>query len=242
MSSSAVELNSATISLITDLTWAFTVTGKSISRNAGNVGWEALISIVASMNGLFLPVLTSVCVSRIWDMEHKGNTLKMLLTLPVRQNRLYAAKYVSVFIIMAAVCMVQVIAVAIFGLTNSFARPVPVFLLSGFLTGTVMVSMTVIALQQWLSMAVKNQAFALAFGMIGGFLGVVADLFPEKVRKIFIWSYYTGLCPVTQVYMNGSVWFTVRDHGSLLSSAARLIIVGIVFYFAGSIHVSKQEI
>ncbi len=40
--------------------------------------WEDLIIGPAAINGLFFPILAAVIASRICDMEHKGNTWKLL--------------------------------------------------------------------------------------------------------------------------------------------------------------------
>jgi len=228
--------------LFVEISWAFIATSMSISRNPDTAGWEALIAMLSSMNGLFLPILTAICVSRICDMEHKGNTWKLLLTLSVKRSKLYAAKYISASIIMLMACFLQVFAITVFGVINGFEQPVPLFLLFRFLLGTVITNMIVIALQQWISMAVKNQAFALCLGMIGGFIGMTADLFPSGVRRIFVWSYYTGLSPITQSYTSEKIQFIIRDMSSLLPVMLMLIVVGICIYLAGSVHVSRQEV
>jgi len=228
--------------LFVEISWAFIATSMSISRNPDTAGWEALIAMLSSMNGLFLPILTAICVSRICDMEHKGSTWKLLLTLSVKRSKLYAAKYISASIIMLMACFLQVFAITVFGVINGFEQPVPLFLLFRFLLGTVITNMIVIALQQWISMAVKNQAFALCLGMIGGFIGMTADLFPSGVRRIFVWSYYTGLSPITQSYTSEKIQFIIRDMSSLLPVMLMLIVVGICIYLAGSVHVSRQEV
>lgn len=230
-----------TLFLIVEIAWAFMATSMSISRNP-DAGWEPLIAMLSSMNGLFLPILTAICVSRICDMEHKGNTWKLLLTVSVRRSTLYAAKYISASIIMLVACLLQVLAVTAFGIVNGFEQPVPLFILIRFLIGTVLTNMIIIALQQWLSMAVKNQAFALSLGMIGGFIGMVAELLPLGVRRIFVWSYYTGLSPITQSYTSEKMQFIVRDMNSLLPIMVLLIAAGIGIYLAGSVHVSRQEV
>ena len=143
---------------------------------------------------------------------------------------------------MLMACFLQVFAITVFGVINGFEQPVPLFLLFRFLLGTVITNMIVIALQQWISMAVKNQAFALCLGMIGGFIGMTADLFPSGVRRIFVWSYYTGLSPITQSYTSEKIQFIIRDMSSLLPVMLMLIVVGICIYLAGSVHVSRQEV
>lgn len=228
--------------LIVEIGWAFMVTNMSITRNPDNAGWEPLIAMLSSMNGLFLPILSAICVSRICDMEHKGNTWKLLLSISVRRGELYAAKYVSAVIIMLWACTFQVLAIIAFGIIQGFEMPVPLVLLIQFLGGTALTTMFIIGLQQWVSMAVKNQAFALSLGMVGGFIGVVADLLPSGVRRIFVWSYYTGLSPITQSYTSEKMQFIVRDMSSLLPVMMVLVVAGIAIYLAGSIHVSRQEV
>jgi len=231
-----------TLFLIVEIAWVFMATSMSISRSPDNATWELLIATLSSMNGLFLPILSAVCVSRICDMEHKGNTWKLLMTVSVKRGQLYAAKYISASIVMLWACTLQVLAIVVFGVVNGFQQPVPLFLLVRFLIGMVLTNMTIIALQQWVSMAVKNQAFALCLGMVGGFIGMAADLFPAGVRRIFVWSYYTGLSPITQSYTSEKMQFIVRDISPLLPVMAVLIVAGIVIYLAGSIHISRQEV
>lgn len=231
-----------TLFLLVEIGWAFMAVSMSISRNPNNAGWEPLIAMLSSMNGLFLPIISAICVSRICDMEHKGNTWKLLLSISVRRSKLYAAKYISAVIIMLWACILQVLAIIVFGIVNGFGQPVPLYLLIRFLIGTVLATMFIIALQQWVSMAIKNQAFALSLGMIGGFIGIVSDFFPSGLRKIFVWSYYTGLSPITQTYTSEKIKFIVRDMGALMPMMIMLIVAGIIIYLAGSIQVSRQEV
>jgi len=225
-----------------EIVWIFMAVNVSISRNSDYAGWEMLIAIISSMNGLFLPILAAICVSRICDMEHKGNTMKLLLTASARRSSLYAAKYITASIIMLVVCFLQGIAIIAFGIANGFEQPVPLNLLTRFLIGTVLTNMTIIAVQQWISMSVKNQVFALTLGMIGGFIGMAADLFPFEVRRFFVWSYYTGLSPVTQSYTSEKIQFMIQDMNSLLPAMVILVVAGIGIYLTGSIHVSRQEV
>lgn len=225
-----------------EIGWAFMASSMSISRNPDNARWELLIAMLSSMNGLFLPILSAICVSRICDMEHKGNMWKLLFTTSVRRRQLYEAKYISATIVISWASILQVIAIIVFGIMNGIKQPVPLFLIILFFIGTGLTNMVVIALQQWVSMAVKNQAFALSLGMVGGFIGLVADMLPSELHKIFVWSYYTGLSPITQRYISEKMQFIVRDISSLLPTAGVLIVSGIGIYLAGCFHVSSQEV
>lgn len=228
--------------LLVQLAWAFASVSISLSRHPEQPDWEALLVTVAAMNGLFLPILIAVSVSRIWDMEHKGRTWNMLLTLSVKPSRLYAAKYVCASLVMLWVGLLQVLAITGFGLSQGFRQPIPFGLMAHFLVGSLLTSIVIIALQHWVSMAVKNQAFALSLGMIGGFFGLTADLFPSEISRIFIWSYYSALSPVRQKLAHDQIHYMIQDLGSLWPALAFLVGTGMAIYLAGRFHMVRKEV
>ncbi|MGD8190671.1 ABC transporter permease [Brevibacillus ginsengisoli] len=228
--------------LCVELAWAFMAASMSFSRNPDNAGWETIIALLSTMNGLFLPILSAIIVSRICDMEHKGNTWKLLLSISVKPGQLYAAKYGCASVLMLCACIFQVVAIVAFGKMNAFLQPVPILLLVQFLVGTTVTNLVVIALQQWISTAVKNQAFALCLGMLGGFIGMVGDLFPLSVRRFLVWSYYTGLSPITQQYTSDKIHFFVREISASLPVAGILMAVAITIFLAGRKFVSRLEV
>ncbi|GGG88512.1 ABC transporter permease [Paenibacillus radicis (ex Gao et al. 2016)] len=226
--------------LCVELAWAFMASSMSMSRNPDNAGWEVLIMLLASMNGLFLPIISAVVASRICDMEYKGSTWKLLMAASVKRSHIYAAKYSCACILMLFAILLQFLAMLGFGVMHGFEPSIPFVLLIRFWGGTMITTMVIIALQQWISLAVKNQAFGLCLGMIGGFIGITVDFFPAVVRRLFIWSYYTGLSPVASHYADNTMELVVRDIGASLPLT--LVIMGAVVYFAGSIHVSRQDV
>lgn len=231
-----------TLFLLVEISWAMISTTISLNRHPDQNGWEALMLMLSSMNGLFMPILVAICVSRICDMEHKGNTWKLLLTLSVHPKQLYTAKFLCACLVMVWVGVLQVLSIIAFGLIRGLEQPVPYGLLAQFLLGVGLTTMVIIALQQWISLAVKNQAFALCLGMIGGFIGLTADLFPFAIRRLFVWSYYTGLSPVQANYVNDRIHFVTQELSALLPLMAVLVLVGLVIYLAGRLHIARQEV
>lgn len=231
-----------TLFLFIEIIWAFTAASMSISRNSEIAKWETLIMMLSTMNGLFLPILSAICVSRICDIEHKGNTWKMLLAVSVKRGQLYASKYIYACLVMLWMSILQIFFICAFGMFKGFEQPVPILLLTKFFAGVFLTNLAVIALQLWASMAIKNQAFALALGMIGGFVGLVAELLPLGVRRFFVWSYYTGLSPVRQNYVNEQMQLTIQHISTLLPLMAVLVAAGIIIYLAGMFHISRQEV
>jgi len=226
--------------LLVELSWAFMSISISMARNPDNSSWETILITVASMNGLFMPIITAVAASRICDMEHKGSTWKLLMSAAVKRNRVYGAKYSCAALLMLLAVIVQAIAIAFFGTINGLEQSLPIGLLLQFMMGTMLTTMVVLALQQWIALAIKNQAFALAAGMLGGFIGMTADLFPEAARRLFVWSYYTGLSPVTYSYSNDTMRIVSR--GLEAQWPLVLLVAGLLCYVAGMIHVSRQDI
>ncbi|MFI8710344.1 ABC transporter permease [Brevibacillus brevis] len=228
------------ILLSIELAWGFMAVSISMTRNPDAQTWSAILVTITAMNGLFLPIGSAVIVSRICDMEHKGRTWKLLMAASVSRKAVYAAKFVSAAVLMGGAVILQALAIVAYGIGFGLAEPVPIGLLLRFVVGSTVTTLVVIALQQWVSLAIKNQAFSLCLGMIGGFIGMTASLFPPQVGRLFIWSYYVDFSPVTYQYVNETMRFTTREIG--LSLPIIVVLMGIAFYLAGSIHVSRQDV
>jgi len=226
--------------LLVELSWAFMSISISMARNPDTSSWETVLITVASMNGLFMPIITAVAASRICDMEHKGSTWKLMMSAAVKRNRIYGAKYICAALLMLLAVLVQAIAIVFFGTVYGLEQPLSLVLLLQFMVGTMLTTMVVLALQQWIALAIKNQAFALAVGMLGGFIGMTADLFPEAVRSFFVWSYYTGLSPVAYSYSGDTMRIVSRSIEAQLPLV--LLAAGALCYVAGMIHVSRQDV
>jgi len=223
-----------------ELLWAFMSTSMSISRNSEHAIWESIFFSVASMNGLFMPIISAIVVSRICDMEHKGSTWKLLVSTNVSRGRLYAAKYISINSMLLYGILAQTVLMLIIGMIHNFPNGLPTDLLTRFIGGTMLTTMAVTALQQWISMTIKNQAFALCLGMLGGFIGMTAGMFPAMARHLFIWSYYLELSPVTFLYGESSSSYMVQPTNLIMIIA--VLLMSLIFYIAGNIHMNRQEI
>jgi len=229
-----------TLFLAMELIWTFMSMSVYMSRDADNVSWLSIIVMAASINGLFLPIMSAIAVSRISDMEHKGNTWKLLISTSVDRGSLYWAKYICANTLLLYYLLLQAAAIAAFGMVNGFAGPPPLLLLLPFIGGAALANLAVTALQQWVSLAIKNQAFALCLGMLGGFIGMTAGLFPAFVRRLFVWSYYFELSPVGIAYNGQAAEYTLQQAGAGL--IAGILLMTVIFYVAGVIHVTRQEV
>lgn len=221
-----------------EMLWAAMSLSMSFTRNPDQAVWEAVIFSLSSMNGLFMPVVTAVVVSRICDMEQKGNTWKMLLATDVSPFRLYAAKYICSCSLLLAGILAQTGFILAFGWVKDLPGGAPLELLVPFICGALLTTAALAALQQWISIGIKNQAFALCAGMLGGFVGMTAGLFPAAIRRLAIWSYYLELSPVTYQFAEPSGTYVTQP---VLSAAVLPLLAGLLFYAAGSILTTRKE-
>ncbi|WP_440706431.1 ABC transporter permease [Heyndrickxia oleronia] len=226
--------------LIVEMLWAFMSISRSIASNPDHAIWESVIFNVSSMNGLFMPIISAIVVSRICDMEHKGSTWKMLIATNVSRSHLYVAKYICANSLLLFGIFAQTVLMIMFGLINDFPGSPPIEFFTQFILGTLLTTLAVTALQQWISLAIKNQAFALCLGMLGGFIGMAAGLIPAALRHIFIWSYYLDTSPVTYRFAGSSGTYVVQPVDNEIVVAA--LIMTVLLYIAGDFYVNRQEI
>ncbi|EMA6344010.1 ABC transporter permease [Bacillus cytotoxicus] len=225
--------------LSAEMLWAFIALSRSMATNSKFASWEAIVFSISSMNGLFMPIISAIVVSRICDMEHKGETLKMLVATNVKRRHLYAAKYICVNSLLLLSIFAQVALMIIFGFVHKLSSNFSSALFIQFVFGTFLTTLAVTALQQWLSFTIKNQVFALCLGMLGGFIGMTAGLFPAAIRRMFIWAYYLELSPIAHLYKNSLSAYIVQSIN--LWNVIVTIALAILFYIVGSARISRQE-
>lgn len=233
-------LSMASCFLLIELLWAFSSTNAAISRHPENATWAFIIVMVSSMNCVFLPILSAICVSRICDMEHKGDTWKLFFSLSLSRGELYFAKFFASCSLLLWASIWQTGMIWAYGLWKGFGTPLYPLLFHFFL-GTVLASCAIIALQQWISMVYKNQAFALTIGMAGAFLGLAGNLFPLRIQTLFIWSYYMLLIPVQQILIDGQMHL-IQGTKDMAPYFAILVMIGLAIYAAGFLHFARKEV
>lgn len=147
------------------------------------------------LNTILMPMIAAITASRICDLEHKGQTFKLLLTA-MSAGALFDAKFICASLYMAAVGTAQTLFIIILGKTVGFTGPFPPgYLVYGLIT-TVTVTITILALQQVISLLFSNQMIPLIVGITGSFAGLFSLFLPPGIQKGILWSYYGVLTPV----------------------------------------------
>lgn len=152
-------------------------------------GWEYLLYQFPLLNAIMMPVIAAVVASRLCNLEHKGQTFKLLETL-MPAGRLFDAKFLWGGLYMLAAVVLQLLVIIISGYGKGFAGDVPFSMLGYYLLFTTAVNLTILLLQQVLSLLFANQMVSLSVGLLGGFAGLFIMFLPSKLAKFILWGYY----------------------------------------------------
>ena len=87
--------------------------------------WEDLIIGPAAINGLFSPILAAVIASRICDMEHKGNTWKLLECNNQNRRSIWFCKFTIVSTLMMLAIFIQAFIIIAYGNSVVQTHPAP---------------------------------------------------------------------------------------------------------------------
>lgn len=195
-------------------------------------GWMLLLYNLAMVDAIVLPLSVATLASRNCELEHKGNTWKLLETMAT-PGRLYAAKLGWGALVLAGLLILRSGLFLAVGTVLGFSGGIPWGRFALFTLISWVVSMMVYALQQGLSLRFANQAVALVCGISGSFLGILSMLFPPALIRCVPWGYY-GLMSLVNMDWNETTrvtrfswcWPKPTDILLLIVWAAMFLIVG----------------
>ncbi|WNX82996.1 ABC transporter permease [Agathobaculum sp. NTUH-O15-33] len=171
--------------------WSFSdMSAKELSQ-----GWANILYNFPMLNAMMTPVIAAVIASRAADIEHKGNTYKLLQTV-ASPGRLFDAKLLCAAGWLTAAIVLQTVTITVFGMMRGFAGAPPVDEIALYFVSTLAVSLTILLFQLILSMLVPNQMIGMILGLVGAFIGLFSLFFPQSFQKLLIWAYYGVLYTV----------------------------------------------
>ena len=193
--------------------------------------WEDLIIGPTAINGLFFPILAAVIASRICDMEHKGNTWKLLECNNQNRKSVWFCKFTIVSMLMMLAIFIQTFTIIVYGNSVGIVQPLPVRTLLGFVFGTAMITFVVVTIQVFFSLVCANQLVPMSIGMVGALIGFISTLLPPGIRNILIWGNYAELMVLRQDTSSGNLQSSsVVVRNINLVPLAILFVVGLVAY------------
>lgn len=162
-------------------------------------GWLSCLQQFAMLNTIIMPFFAAVLASRLCDIEHKGQTFRLLETVQPA-SCLFAAKFLCGAVYLAVASVIQAGMMLALGSARSFHGDPRMNLFALHLLFTFAVSLVIYLLQQILSLKFQNQMIPMAVGLAGSFIGLFSWYFPKIVMRLVLWSYYGVLSPIEMQY------------------------------------------
>lgn len=220
--------------------WLF-ATFRGIDDAERACGYFSVLYNFPMINTIILPLFIAVLASRIWDMEHKGNTLKLLCTLEDRKT-IYLNKSILGGSFLLLFSFVECLLILALGRIFGFVQAIPTTHIVCFFVTTSLTSLLLYFIQEILSFSFDNQIVALAVGLIGSFVGLFSLYLPRSFSQFVIWSYYSVL---QTVGMNWDVNTRICTYYESPLSLGHLFVTFILFLlaaFAGKIIFERKDI
>ncbi len=204
--------------------WSF----RNMSEAELQEGWCNILYTFPLLNAMMTPIVAAIVASRIADIEHKGQTLKLLETVQTAGS-LFCAKFLCSVCYMAAYLLLQTAVMVIFGVLHGFVMPLPTVEIALYFVAVLLVTIVLVLFQLILSLLIPNQMIGMIFGLIGSFAGLFSLFFPTAVQKCIPWGYY-GVLNVAAMDWNEQTrvthyYFTSFDMRSLCVAAVFLVVL-----------------
>lgn len=174
--------------IIVQILWALWGVGRMDAHDRSQ-GWMFFLYQFPLLNSIMMPIIAAVVASRLCDIEHKGQTLKLLETV-MPAGRLFSAKFLCGALYMISTVLMQLVVIVIVGVASGFEGSPPTDKLFYYFFFTTAVNLTILLLQQVLSLLMMNQMVPLTVGILGSFAGLFIMYFPQSLERLILWGYY----------------------------------------------------
>ena len=158
-------------------------------------GYSGLFYAVPVMNTVVMPLGTAVLASRLWDLESKEKSCRMLLTLQSRKD-LFWGKAVVALLQIVLIGIIESAGIPVLGKHFGFTEPLDWGLFWWLAISTFAVNTMLFFLWLFLSIRFDNQVPTLAAGMVGSLSGLFAAFMPTVVSYFLPWGYYIPLSTI----------------------------------------------
>ncbi len=215
------------------------------SKNPGEKellqGWLSQLQTQPLVCAIMMPTVMSVLASRLADIEHKGNTCKLLKTLKPA-GTLYHAKALCGFLFILFMTAADFLFLLLLGYGHGYVgNPNPKAYLFSFVM-QIACCLALYLLQLDLSMLFFNQMIPLVTGLCGSMLGVI--LMYLKTYSFLPWGGFLSSAIVMMDWNPDTrvIHFYYREYSPVELFALAMIFVWIVvFYTAGRILFTRKE-
>ena len=155
-------------------------------------GYSALLYSLPVIEAILMPVMMAVLASRLWDMEIKGNTSKLLYTLQSRRS-LFAGKAVFGVLEVLLVTVLELACVPMLGRVHGYTEAFPTGQLVYLFVCTLAVDAMLFFGEFLLMLWVGNPLPALCVGIVGALVGLFSAFMPPLASYFVPFGYYIPL-------------------------------------------------
>ena len=155
-------------------------------------GYSALLYSLPVIEAILMPVMMAVLASRLWDMEIKGNTTKLLYTLQSRRS-LFAGKAVFGVLEVLLVTVLELACVPVLGRVHGYTEAFPTGQLVYLFICTLAVDTMLFFGEFLLMLWVGNPLPALCMGIVGALVGLFSAFMPPLASYFVPFGYYIPL-------------------------------------------------
>lgn len=204
-------------------------------------GFYTILYQLPLMNTILLPLCLGVLSSRIWDIEHKGDTFKLLCTMQKREN-IYRCKTIYGFMYILLIGVFQIALMLVIGRIFKTSQILPMNHVLYMFISTLTVSIVIYLIQQIFTFLFQNQLVPLSIGLFGSFLGLFSAFFPMQVQKFVIWSYYGALTTIGMNWDRDTRIITFFEEGYNVKILGFILCLGVIVYFLGKKLFMRREV
>ena len=154
--------------------------------------YSALLYALPVLNAILMPIVMALIASRLWDMEVKGSTTKLLYTLQSRRS-LFAGKAVLGFGEVLLLVALEMAAALLLGQVQGYTEAFPTvpFVYTGVCT--LAVDGMLFFSELLLMLLFDNPLPALCVGIVGALIGLFSAFMPPLVSYFVPWGYFVPL-------------------------------------------------
>ena len=168
-------------------------TGKDICVVTPTASGKTMCYNLPVLNAILMPVVMALLASRLWDIEVKGSTTKLLYTLQSRRS-LFAAKAALGLAEIFLIVTLEAAGAPLIGHLQHYTQPYPAAGQAAYLWGcTFAVDCMIFFSELLLTVLLANPLPALCVGILGTLLGLFSAFMPAWVGYFVPWGYFIPL-------------------------------------------------
>ncbi len=155
-------------------------------------GYHALFYTLPVINTVLMPVGMAMLASRLWDVEIKAESPKLLYTLQSRRS-LFSAKALLGCAEVLLIVVLELPGALLLGQYNAYADFPPAGQLFYFFLCTYVVDLLLFFSELLLTVLLANPLPALCTGIAGALIGLFTAFMPPLLSYFVPWSYFIPL-------------------------------------------------